>query len=65
MILILYIIGAIISYYLFRFDMKKIDAWDYQAFTISIIISLLSWLGVIVGIIALLDNIKTKPPKWL
>ena len=74
--LIIYFIGIIVSWFLFKLvryidpDLKDDIPAQWEAIKISFIISLFSWFGVVIGIVASVKvfygEVKEKdPPKWL
>lgn len=76
LVIIIYIIGVVSSYYLIRLDFKQLG-WTYKNVIITLIISLIfSWLTTFVGLIINWSHgnfkifkscewLKKSPPKWL
>lgn len=69
LIILVYLVGFVISYYSFKFVSLKIDrSWDWVDFKYSVIASLFSWVALIVLLIACLARfivriqIPEKPP---
>lgn len=66
-----YISGFILSYFMLRKDSRKDlgDSYSYEEVKSNIFASLFSWLTVIIFLAVRiwdkLDNIKSKPPKFL
>lgn len=69
LILIIYIIGFLITYYYCRNFKKKQGNWDWHYFYFAIIIAIFSWLSILIILsIELGEYISEKipkPPKWL
>ena len=72
LIICIYVIGYIASYYTFRAVVKKAyGTWEWMDVKFALWMSLTSFLGVIMGIILLLQEIDLsehfgdEPPKWL
>lgn len=66
-LLIVYLVGVIISYLLFRYDFRKtFNNWTIGDRNLIIFLSVIgSWAAVIAGIASLLSNISNKKPaKW-
>ena len=68
--LIVYLIGYVVHYYLFRYYSKKTYKyleWEWSDVLINIFISLGSWVSVITTLIVCskITINNTKPPKWL
>ncbi len=68
--LIIYIIGFVCNYYLTRYLFKRFaqSSWTWGRIAETALISLFSWLSVIINIfIGLILFFKSKkdPPKWL
>lgn len=63
-VIVMYIIGYIISYILLKLKMPTISIW--KEVRIRLLLSFLSWIGVIFLIFDdLIENLPNKPPKWL
>jgi uncharacterized membrane protein len=65
--ILVYLIGCVIGYIMFRADFKKsVGVWTVGDRFAGIVLSILSWITVIVGILIIWeDSFDTnKPAKW-
>lgn len=69
-LLLIYITGVIVSYYIFRHFHKKMNDWDISNFIMTALFCILfSWVVVPVVLfmhfIVFASKFDGKPPKWL
>lgn len=75
--LFIYITGFVVFYYIIRYMVtdKGTDyaEWTWWHVLISLIVSLLSWLGIIIALLMVgvawligwIDDNNIRPPKWM
>ena len=71
--IIIYLIGAILAYYLLRYISRKDESlynpYGWERVLINLIISMFSFVVVFTVLLLLLvdkvADVKSKPPKWL